>query len=216
MTKKIIIRSFLFLTFVIILLAAIFYYLLFLDSENTKSVYYPMPSKEQGLLQNGDIIMRQGYGFFSRTIVKLQKCDYPVTHCGMIQLDSLNRPWVIHSLSSSVSEKDGIQIEPLQKFLNESVPRTLIVSRYKGASNIGNQLIERANYYLAKKVPFDHAFDKEDSNEMYCTELFYHIFTDVVRKDIFEKQFQENTTGIYDLTTFLDPEYFEIIVNHSK
>ena len=215
MTKKIIIRSFILLISLVLISGAIIYYLLFIASENTKSVYYPMSPKEQSILQNGDIIMRQGYGFFSRTIVKLQKCDYPVTHCGMIQLDSLNRPWVIHSLSSSVSENDGIQIEPLQKFLNESVPHTVFVSRFKGEDTIRNQLIERANYYLTKKVPFDHSFDKADTNEMYCTELFYHIFTDVLQYDIFEKQFQQNTTGIYDLTTFLDPEHFELIVNHS-
>lgn len=161
------------------------------------------------------MILRQGYGFFSNTIVKLQDCEYPITHCGMIQFDSLARPWVIHSLSSSVSKNDGIQKEPLQNFLNQSVPNTILVTRFKGGAATQQHLSERANYYLDRKVPFDHSFDKDDTTKMYCTELFHHIFTDVLQEDIFEKQFTKNTTGIYNLTTFIDSNHFDIIINHA-
>lgn len=206
--KALIILGTLFLVLTIVLI-----YLLFFDKENTKSVYYPMSEQEKGFLHDGDIILRQGYGFFSRSIAQLQNSEIPVTHCAMISKKE-NELKVIHSLSSSVSEIDGVQKQSLQHFLNESVPNSIIVCRYKGTDAQRIALKERAEYYLQQKVPFDHQFDRSESQKMYCTELFRNIFFDILQEDIFEKQFATNTTTIYDLTTFLDTSYFDIVINH--
>lgn len=188
-------------------------YLLFFDEENTKSVYYPISEQEKGLLLDGDIILRQGYGFFSRSIATFQNCKFPVTHCAMIVRKGQDIK-VIHSLSSSVSKIDGVQMQSLQQFLNESVPNTIVVSRFKGSEAQRKSLRERAEYYLNQKIPFDHLFDRTDKEKMYCTELFQNIFYDILKEDIFEKQLAYNTTDIYDLTTFFDTSYFDIVINH--
>jgi hypothetical protein len=190
-------------------------YLLFFDSENTKSVHYPMNEQEKGFLADGDIILRQGYGFFSRSIARLQNCELPVTHCAMI-IKKKNNLQVIHSLSSSVSQTDGVQIQSLQRFLNESVPNTVIVARYKGNEKTRTELRKRAEEYLQLAIPFDHEFNRFENKRMYCTELFRNIFLDVLQEDIFEKQFATNHTSVYDLTTFLDTNYFEIVINHHQ
>jgi len=197
-----------------LVLSGILIYLLFFDKENVKAVFYPMSEQEKGFLVDGDIILRQGYGFFSRSIVKLQNCDVPVTHCAMIAKDQNEKINVIHSLSSSVSGIDGIQKQSLQRFLNESVPNSIIVVRLKHEQSLGKQLKLRAEYYMQKNIPFDHGFDRTESEKMYCTELFRNIFFDVLKEDIFEKQFATNPTDIYDLTTFLDTNYFSILINH--
>jgi hypothetical protein len=213
MIKKIIIRSFLVLVILTIVLASVLYYLIFLDSENEKSVYYELTSSELGMLKEGDILLRQGYGFFSRSIAKYQEAEYPVTHCAMF-VNENNELGVIHSLSSSFSDFDGVQKQPLQRFLNESVPRTLIVVRYKGGQEKINSLIEKTKEYLSKKIPFDHEFNRADTSKMYCTELFRNIFLEAVSEDIFQAQIERKNVDYYDITTFLDTNYFDLIINH--
>jgi hypothetical protein len=194
--------------------AGVLVYLLFFDKENTKSVHYPISKEEKGFLDDGDIILRQGYGFFSRSITRLQNCSIPITHCAMISKENNGKLSVIHSLSSSVSGIDGIQKQSLQRFLNESVPNSIIVVRFKGDDEDRKKLKDRAEYYLTKQIPFDHNFDRTESEKMYCTELFRNIFSEVLNEDIFEKQFETNSTNVYDLTTFLDTSYFRVLFNH--
>lgn len=184
------------------------------DSENTKQVFYPMSKQERGLLHSGDIILRRGYGMFSDGIVKVQQSKYPVSHCAMILADS-GKIKVAHSLSSSVAEIDGAQTQSLQRFLNESVPNTVMVVRFKSSRDTIQQLLNRMKYYTNKHVPFDHEFDKSDTTRFYCTELFHHCFNQVLGRDIFNTLENGNFTGVIDLSTFQDTSYFEPIINHN-
>lgn len=190
-------------------------YKVFWDPENTKQVFYPMTRQEKGLLRTGDIIMRRGYGLFSDGIIRVQKSTYPVSHCAMIWTDS-ERLQVMHSLSSSVSPIDGAQTQGLQRFLNESVPGSILVVRYKSQSDSLMQIARLVKSYADRHVPFDHEFDKSDTSKYYCTELFQHCFKQVLGRDIFQSQLELNTTGIYDLSTFQDTTLFEVIINHHQ
>lgn len=191
-------------------------YKVFWDPENTKQVFYPLSKEEKGLLRSGDIIMRRGYGLFSDGIVRVQKGDYKVSHCAMIMPDSAGRFAVAHALSSSVSPIDGAQFQPLQRFLNESVPGSILVVRFKSSRDTIQQIADRMRYYANKHVPFDHEFNRQDTTTYYCTELFQHCFQQVLKRDIFSAQLEENTTGIYDLTTFQDTSLFEVIIDHHQ
>ncbi len=213
MVKKIVFRSFLFLLITLTISAVILYYLVFLSPENHKSVPYEITTKELNELREGDILLRQGYGYFSRAIAKYQEADYPVTHCGMLVKEG-NEFAVIHALSSSFSDFDGVQKQPLRRFLNESVPNTLMVVRYKGDTTIQESLVAQANAFLAQKTPFDHEFDRHDSTKMYCTELFRNIFLATLNEDIFQVQLDRTKSDYYDVTTFLDTVFFERIINH--
>ena len=184
------------------------------DSENTKQVFYPMSKQEKGLLHSGDFILRRGYGMFSDGIIKVQKSKFPVSHCAMI-IAASGKYQVAHSLSSSVSEIDGAQTQSLQRFLNESVPNSVMVVRFKSSQDTIQQLINRIKYYTALHVPFDHEFDKSDTTKFYCTELFQHCFNQVLGRNIFNTLDNTNFAGIIDLSTFQDTTYFEPIINHN-
>ena len=151
---------------IIVILIALFfatlgfvYYKAVLDPENTKQVFYPLSDQEKGLFHEGDIILRRGYGYVSDKIVETQESPYPVTHCAMLIGNPSN--WqVIHSLSSSVSPIDGAQVQNLQRFLNESVPNSIIVKRLKTHPDTMAMILNRVKYYADIQKPFDHEFDK--------------------------------------------------------
>jgi hypothetical protein len=205
--------------FIIVFIALFFvtlgfvYYKAILDPENTKQVFYPLSEQEKGLLHEGDIILRRGYGFVSDKIVETQESPYPVTHCAMLVGNPSN--WqVIHSLSSSVSPIDGAQVQNLQRFLNESVPNSIIVKRFKTHPDTMAMILNRVKYYAYIQKPFDHEFDKLDTTKFYCTELFQHCFYDILRYDIFENLENTTTMGVYNLNAFQDSVRFKTIMNH--
>jgi len=205
--------------FIILFIALFFaalgfvYYKAVLDPENTKQVFYPLSEHEKGLLHEGDMILRRGYGFVSDKIVETQESPFPVTHCAMLIGNPGN--WqVIHSLSSSVSPIDGAQVQNLQRFLNESVPNSIIVKRFKTHPDTLAMILNRVKYYADIQKPFDHEFDKLDTTKFYCTELFQHCFHDILRYDIFENLENTTTMGVYNLNAFQDTARFKTILNH--
>jgi len=183
-----------------------------LDPENKKQVFYPLSEDEKGLIHSGDIILRRGYGFFSEAIVKSQHDSNAFSHCAMVVKtnNSLN---VIHALSSSVSEFDGVQIQTLQRFLNECLPNSIRVVRFKTSADTIRLLEAKLLSYARLKTPFDHSFNQADTSEFYCTELFHHSFKHVLGRDIFINA--KLNSNAYDLSIFQDTSLFEIVLNHS-
>lgn len=180
------------------------------DPENTKQVFYPISDEEKGLLRHGDMLLRQGYGSFSEFIVDAQDEAFPVSHCAML-INNQGKWQVVHALSSSVAELDGVQIQSLQRFLNETVPNTLVVSRFKSSPDSIAMLANRVLWYAREKKPFDHQFDNADTSAFYCTELFRHCFECQFKRTIFSL---EKPSDYIPLSTFQDTTQFEIIINH--
>jgi hypothetical protein len=210
------IKKLIFILLVCILVtSSFFYYKLFLDPENTKSVFYHLSPTEIAKLKEGDIILRRGYGMFSDGIVKVQNGNLNATHCAML-VEKDNNWNVIHALSSSVAPVDGSQYQSFRAFLNESMPNSVVVMRFKSTSDTIKSLVNEMKYYANHTKTFDHDFDRHDTSKFYCTELFQHVFRKVLKKDIFEGQLDSNNTGIYDLTTFQDKRFFREIINHQK
>lgn len=210
MKRSLIIGSFLF-----IFLVGFIYYLDAESQPDSASVVYKLSSDEIAKLQEGDLILRRGYGLLSTLIMKMMDEHYQVTHLGVL-IKEHGQFYVIHSLSSSVSEVDGIQKQRLDSFVNNSYPSTLLISRLK---NITPQQIsrvkDRLRYYLQQQVPFDHYFDAQDTTAYYCSELVWKIY----EKDLNYLKVAPNLSDddkYNSLKMFYNPDYFESIVNHQK
>jgi len=180
------------------------------NPENTKRVTYKISNEEKGLLLDGDVVMRKGYGFVSDKIVQFSKTPFEVSHCGMIKKigDSL---FVMHSVSSSLSDIDGMQIHTLDRFLSESMPNSFIAMRYHANPEICSALSDASYQYVLLKKPFDHSFDRTDTTAYYCTEVFEHVFTQVTHINLWEKHEHKSILG---LTAFFDTCCFSPIINH--
>ena len=191
-------------------------------SVTTNQDYYKKGSKlsseELSLIQSGDIILRQGYGAVSSMIIKTLNEDIPVSHIGVISQDEKGDFFVIHSVSRAISDHDGIQIDEFERFLKHSRPNSVIITRYKGSNpdneNTGYLISKRAQYYLDKKIPFDHTFNLEDSTAFFCSELVYRILTDLFDDNVFDCYITERLIDKLRFSPFYDYVRFDIIVNH--
>lgn len=178
-----------------------------------KRTLYKLSPEDQALLQHGDIIMRKGEGFVSGVINDLFNTGYNLSHCGIVlkEGDSIK---IIHTVSSELSNIDGVQTENLDKFVRESVLNTLVVVRYKADSLKRAEIAEASKSYLTRNKHFDHKFDIADTTEFYCTELIHYAFMDVYKKDMFPERLQSDHPNFLGLNAFLDSTKFDIIINH--
>jgi hypothetical protein len=173
---------------------------------------YHLTAEEKELLQDGDIIFRHGFGIISDAIVKYVKSDYPVSHCGIIVRDSSGKLAVIHTVSNTLADIDGMQKDKLDVFIKGSHKNSIIVARYHYENDtLRKKISERANYYLSQQIPFDHHFDCEDTTAFFCTEFIRMVFKTSIEVDLYEK-----ATDCMSFSPLLNPNYFTIILNNNE
>lgn len=175
------------------------------------SAWDHLDENELSILHPGDIILRRGKSFASEIITKLLKTPLNVSHCGLI-VEYNNVYSVIHSVSRSLSDCDGIQIESLSDFLLDSQPQSNIVVRYKGSQQQIDCYIEEAFRLLALGLPFDNDFELDNGENLYCTELFWEILPENFKTQA--ATFQLNK--IISFESFIHPDLFSIIIDHRK
>jgi hypothetical protein len=166
---------------------------------------------EINLLRNGDIIMRQGRGAISLTISARLNEKYKLSHCGILNIenDSIN---VIHTLSLSVSNTNGMQQAKLSEFVDDTYKNSIIVVRLKNSDN--NKIADKAKYYLSQKIPFDDDFNFADTSKFFCNELISHILAVECNTNLIDATAAE--TQNLSFGRFIDTTKFDIIINHQS
>ena len=130
-------KVFIFFIVVTIISIIIYLFLLCYDYRSRQEQIvsrYTLSQKEISLLHDGDIILRHGYGFVSDMIVKTLNDSTGLSHCAIIT--QYKGHWiVIHSVSSTLSDVDGVQWQDLNTFISQSKKKSIVVVRYKHAIN---------------------------------------------------------------------------------
>ena len=195
----------------LIVIVALLY--VFILSDKLEKAYdnanYYLSESEECLLQDGDIILRKGYGLVSRRIVDTLKDSLDISHCGIIvKTDSC---WsVIHSIPghlSPFSKEDGIVITSLSEFIDDSYHNSIIITRLKRDSL--NQIAQKALSYAERKVPFDYDFNYNDTTSLYCSELILRILED---KFTITPEILEVKSTPPPFSIFTNPDFFETII----
>lgn len=155
--------------------------------------------EEQKLLREGDLIFRRGDGILSRFIVRQLNDTISLSHCGILVREQ--GQWqVIHSLSSDVSETDGVQQCSLDDFTDESIEGSLYVLRCRLDS--AGLMAAYARYYLRKQKPFDRQFDLSDTTSFFCSELPYRILKDHLHRSLQLESGELKFSAFFDSVLF--------------
>jgi hypothetical protein len=175
---------------------------------------YHLTLDEKAQLQEGDIIFRRGFGIISDAIVEYIPSRFPVSHCGIVVKDSLKKLMVIHTVSNTLVAVDGMQQDPLDKFVKESHRNSIIVVRYRSKDNaVAKKIADQAKEYLSQKIPFDHSFDCKDSTEFFCTELIYRVLNKAAGINVYD-DCPEKELDCMQFDVFFNPERFSTVLNH--
>lgn len=184
------------------------------EYQKEKATTYILTEKEKDLLQNGDIILRRGHGMVSDYIVNSFNEKYKISHSGIIIKDK-NIINVIHSESSSLLVTEGIQKQSINDFTDAGHKNSVIVVRYnKCKPKDYKRIVNRANYYLNKNIPFSYILKPEDTTKMFCSEVIWHIFLDEFNDNIFLTK--DKKTDFYQFKNFWNTTKFDIIINNQE
>ncbi|MCO6494595.1 MAG: hypothetical protein J5I91_02810 [Bacteroidetes bacterium] len=188
------------------------------SSENqTKQISYREYSQlsevEMARLEEGDIIMRRGFGKISDFILKYFSGEIGLTHCGVLTLKA--DKWYVINCESNENH-DGMQLVSLGRFLKDSYPQTIAVVRLNKEERVRTDFLYWMKYYLGQQTRFDYKFDDKDSSEFYCTEVIDIALQKALGKRVLT---QRKNMGLIDAPTyenFFLKEHFQIIINQAS
>ncbi len=173
-----------------------------------------LAKNELVMLRSGDIILRRGFGLVSASIATSLNEDFSVSHCGIVDVDSNGNVRVIHSVSSSLSDFDGLQDCTIDEFCKESKENSLMVVRFRDTADVPlANLAKTAQTYLDRKIPFDGVFDITENDEMYCSEMVWSALKENYGYDIYP---DKSKTAVIKFGPFFDTVHFQRIINHHK
>lgn len=159
-------------------------------------------------LKSGDVILREGFGLVSSSIAEHLKGKFRFSHCGvLVETDSGLQ--VIHTVSSSLSNIDGMQQCSFAEFIRQSKPGSLAITRLKKPED-RYILVEQVEWYLKQKVGFDHRFDAQDSTHLYCSEMIWRGLLRGGGSDILQPH-KQHAWGQFSFDMFFDERFFDLI-----
>jgi hypothetical protein len=116
---------------------------------------------------------------------------------------------VIHSISGSMAEQDGVQKISLNDFLFEAKPHSFVATRLKNSN--GELIANEARRLLAKRVPFDMSFDIKDTSKLFCSEMANFILQKTHSVEVFSQD-----ATVFPFAGFFDAAKFEVLVDRRE
>ena len=161
------------------------------------------------IIQEGDIIIKCGHGQISRLITKTLDEEIDISHSAILIKDQ-GEFALLHSVSGTLAETDGVQKITLKKFLTDVKKGTFFILRPKINSIKTQLVVNRALSKLEEDVPFDHEFNNADSTEYYCSEFIQFIFEEGAGISCFETE-KISKKDIYMFNSIFSNPEFEVI-----
>lgn len=133
----------------------------------------PELSPIRSQVQNGDIILRSGVGFWSKFFRERNETDQRFSHVGVVLIDNNGNCVVMHAEADDMTGDGTVHIISLEKFVHESdaigISRLHTLDPEKFAAAVSK--------YAGR--PFDWKFNSIDHSAIYCTELVELAMKDV-------------------------------------
>lgn len=139
---------------------------------------FPLFSQvDTGLLRQGDLVFRMGYGLESRAVVAADR-GAMYSHVGLLVRDEGG--WrVLHAVPGESEDTGGEEVlkkDSLALYLRPDRACALCVLRYDTSADALAEVCRQGLRLYAKRIPFDHAYDMADSSRLYCTEFVTNVF----------------------------------------
>lgn len=184
----------------------------FACTEKNKPVGFPGKP-----LAAGDIVFRRGVGLASRAVLTVDKKGGGYSHVGIVVKD--RGMWkVVHAVPGepvNPGEPDRVKMETIETFFAAGKAVSGAVMRVNTSPDVHSKAARLALRLYYEQVLFDHRYDKEDTTEMYCTELVEFAYIraglDLVEKKCSEIDFP-GFSGFYLLPSDIqNSKYLQLI-----
>jgi hypothetical protein len=136
------------------------------------SYNYGLIDSTKKLIQNGDIVFRNGTDEVSRAARTMNRIDTSYSHCGLVFIEN-DTVFVYHALGGSYNPSQKLRREPIDSFCTPKDHDRFALYRY----NMNNVMVEKlettvSGYYKAG-LRFDLYFNFFSDDKMYCSEFVF-------------------------------------------
>ncbi|HLT22614.1 MAG TPA: YiiX/YebB-like N1pC/P60 family cysteine hydrolase [Bacteriovoracaceae bacterium] len=135
------------------------------------------------VLRSGDVILSRGKAYTSAAISNLGEFDTQFSHLSFVYQDEEGKFWTIES-----HIEVGAFVRDLEDHIDDKNART-VVFRYQDpelAHQAAKAAFEKVKtaFYTRGPINYDFGFDKQDSSELFCSEVVSHGFDLVTNNSI--------------------------------
>ncbi len=124
-------------------------------------------------IRSGDIILRSGKDFTSYRIRELSDKDKTYSHAGIALVRDTN-VFIYHITPPELDEPKAdtaLRLESLEYFAAPARCFGFGIVRYTLTTAENDAALQYLDSLYRQKISFDHAFNLEDPQQMYCSEL---------------------------------------------
>ncbi|HOO86386.1 MAG TPA: LmeA family phospholipid-binding protein [Synergistales bacterium] len=122
--------------------------------------------------RNGDIVLVGGKTWRSKIVNLFEDGNAAFSHSGIVRIIG-GVPYIIHASP----ESELVRMERAETFLSPKKVDRASIYRLRGNPGAAETAGRKALEYYEERVPFDTAFDSEDHERLYCTELIWRAYT---------------------------------------
>ncbi|MBT8196740.1 MAG: hypothetical protein HKO56_02365 [Bacteroidia bacterium] len=129
-------------------------------------------------LKTGDIVLRNGTGVYSRVNRFIFSKENQFSHCGIISIEN-DTVFVYHALGGRESVTNQLRKDELAHYCNKRATTDVAFYRYNLNGSERNELSNVIKQLYVNRTYFDGLFNLESCDDLYHTELVYHVLTTV-------------------------------------
>ena len=131
-----------------------------------------------GNLREGDLLFRKGTGIAGRIVTSLDS-NGEYSHVGIVvRIDG--RWHVVHAVPHEPDfegDIDRVKCEPIELFTSRYPQANYGHYRTTATNKQRKTAIHHALRLSAERRPFDHDYNLEDTNKLYCTEFVEYVYS---------------------------------------
>jgi Permuted papain-like amidase enzyme, YaeF/YiiX, C92 family len=141
-----------------------------LAAERTR--FYNRIESVKPLIQNGDLIFRNGTDEVSQAARSMNRVDTSFSHCGLllVEHDSI---FVYHAIGGNYNPSQKLRRDLLDSFLIPGEADRFALYRYPLTRKENDSLTMLVHYYYGRGLRFDMYFNFLSDDKMYCSEFVF-------------------------------------------
>ncbi len=124
------------------------------------------------LIQNGDIIFRNGNDEVSAAARSMNRKDTSYSHSGILFIEH-DSVLVYHSIGGIYNPGNRLRRDPIDSFCNPKENSAFGIYRFSLTQDENNRLREIVSNYYKQGLKFDMFFNYLTDDEMYCSEFVF-------------------------------------------
>ena len=149
------------------------------------------------ILRVGDLVFRRGQGMWTKYFIECSTREKRFSHVGIVSEVGGEEAVLIHADADERTGAGCVHFEGWQGFFADALE--CAVFRYDGPLAVASNIVVNAKRRLG--VKFDSAFDMDETNRLYCSEMVRLAINEAVGTNLvgFTKVCGRNVVAIDDL-----------------